>query len=75
MNMKSIFLTLICCFLGLMSMAQPAASVEMADSLRTSGMIWVVIAVMAVIFAGLLGYLFMLDGRLRKIEKSQSHKN
>lgn len=73
--MKSIFLSLIFCSLSLLSMAQPEAGVEMADDLRVSGMIYVVIAVMTVIFAGLLLYLFMLDSRLRKMEKTQSLKN
>ena len=55
--------------------AQPVDQVVMADGLRASGMIYVVVAVMAVIFLGLLLFLFSMDRRLQKLEKSQSSKN
>lgn len=43
--------------------------VEMADKLREDGKIWVVVAVIAVVFAGIIGYLIMLDRKISKIEK------
>lgn len=49
---------------------QQAPPVEMADALRANGKIGVVVAVVAVIFAGLVAYLTWLDLRLRKAEKS-----
>jgi CcmD family protein len=51
--------------------AQQAAPVEMADELRSSGKIYVVIAIIVVIFIGLAIYLFAIDRRLKKIEKEK----
>jgi len=51
--------------------AQPAQQVEMADQLRASGKIYVVIATIVVVFVGLAIYLFAIDSRLKKIEKSK----
>jgi len=48
--------------------AQP---VEMADTMRSSGKIYVVIAIIVVIFVGLAIYLFSIDRRLKKIEKEK----
>jgi uncharacterized membrane protein len=42
----------------------------MADAFRADGKIWVVVTVVAIIFAGLLAYLTWLDLRLRKAEQS-----
>ena len=49
-------------------------SVEMADKLRADGKIWVVVAVVAVIFAGLAANLFRIDSKLKKIEKELNIK-
>lgn len=49
---------------------QQAPPVEMADALRTNGKIGVVVAVVAIILAGLFAYLSWLDVRLRKAENS-----
>lgn len=49
--------------------AQANQPVEMADTMRSSGKIYVVVAVIAVIFVGLAIYLFSIDRRLKKIEK------
>ena len=53
----------------LMSLQGLAQDVEMADSLRSSGKIYVVVAVLVVIFLGLAFYLFNLDRKMSKIEK------
>ena len=47
--------------------------VEMADQFRADGKIRVVIAVIAIIFIGLLVYLIRLDRRLSQLEKAQKH--
>ena len=44
-------------------------SVEMADAFRSSGKIYVVVAVMALIFIAFIAYLFTIDKRLKKLEK------
>lgn len=46
-----------------------AQSPEMDDALRSSGKIYVVVVVIAIIFIGLAIYLFAIDRRLKKIEK------
>ena len=51
--------------------AQQTQSVDMADAMRSSGKIYVVIATVVIIFAGLAVYLFMIDRRLKKIEKEK----
>lgn len=43
--------------------------VEMADQLRSSGKIYVVVAVMFVLFLAFIIYLFSIDRRLKKIEQ------
>ncbi|TAE42085.1 MAG: CcmD family protein [Sphingobacteriales bacterium] len=64
--MKKLFLIIITLFLNLAANAQ---TVEMADVLRSSGKIYVVVGTIAIIFVGLAGYLFMLDRRVTKLEK------
>ena len=49
--------------------AQGTNGVEMADGMRSSGKIYVVIVTIAIIFTGLAIYLFAIDRRLKKIEK------
>jgi hypothetical protein len=44
--------------------------VEMADQLRQDGKIWVVVGVIAIVFSGLLFYLFSIDRKISKIEKT-----
>jgi CcmD family protein len=51
------------------SYAQTSTNVEMADTLRNSGKIYVVVSVIAVIFLGIATYLIYLDKRLSKLEK------
>lgn len=51
--------------------AQQNQPVEMADVMRSSGRIYVVIAIIVIIFVGLAIYLFSIDRRLKKIEKEK----
>lgn len=46
-----------------------AQDVEMADTMRSSGKIYVVIGTIVIVFAGLAIYLFTIDRRLTKLEK------
>lgn len=55
----------------MLSMAQQNNDVEMADALRSSGKIYVVVAVICVIFIGLIIYLFSIDRRVRNIERNK----
>ncbi|GAB3998609.1 hypothetical protein GCM10028807_46740 [Spirosoma daeguense] len=50
---------------------QPVSDgVEMADKLRADGKIWVVVAVIAAVFAGIILYLIRLDRQVSKMEKA-----
>jgi len=55
-----------------MAMSQP---VEMADTMRSEGKIYVVVAILVVIFLGLIGYLVMLDRKITRIEKKLEKKS
>ena len=48
-----------------------AQEVEMASGLRSSGKIYVVVIVIAVIFIGLIVYLFSIDRRVKKLENRE----
>jgi CcmD family protein len=50
--------------------AQPnAGEPEMADALRASGKIYVVVLVLVIIVTGLLVYLIRLDGKVSRLER------
>lgn len=44
--------------------------VEMADTLRQNGKIYVVVAVILIIFIGIILYLIRLDRKISKLEKN-----
>ncbi|MES2874795.1 MAG: CcmD family protein [Bacteroidota bacterium] len=69
--MKKFLLLAILLFVSVSIFAQESTGVDMATELRSSGKIYVVVAVLAVIFLGLAFYLFSIDNRLKKIEKLQ----
>lgn len=46
-----------------------AQNVEMADGLRSSGKIYVVVGVLCIIFIGIVAYLMNLDNKLTKLKK------
>jgi uncharacterized membrane protein YqgA involved in biofilm formation len=50
-------------------------SVEMADTMRSEGKIYVVVAILLVIFGGLIGYLVVLDRKVTRIEKKITEKD
>ena len=61
-------LLLVMTMLGLTVFGQDK-KVEMADFMRSSGRIYVVLAVMLTILAGLILYLVRLDRKISKLEK------
>lgn len=62
-------------FLAVSQMTIGQEKVEMADGMRSSGKIYVVVAVLAIIFAGLLIFLINIDRKVSKLEKeSQKSK-
>jgi hypothetical protein len=46
-----------------------ADEVEMADAMRADGKIYVVVAIIVIILAGLFIFLFMIDRKVKKLEK------
>jgi hypothetical protein len=46
-------------------------AVEMADTMRSNGKIFVVVAVMATILAGILLYLVRMDRRVTRLEQEK----
>lgn len=67
--MKKVLVLIALILSSAMVFAQNSAQPEMADALRSSGKIYVVVATIAIIFIGLAIYLFSIDRRLKKIEK------
>ncbi len=55
------------------SAQQNNMGVEMAEGMRSSGKIYVVIAVILTIFAGIIFYLIRLERKLNKLEKQNQN--
>ena len=61
---------ILCLALLLMGYATAfAQDIEMADTMRSEGKIYVVVGTIAIVFIGLAIYLFTIDRRLSRIEK------
>lgn len=62
------FITLL--LISISTFAQDGSNdIEMADVMRSNGKIYIVVAVLAFIFAGIVVYLINLDRKISKIEK------
>ena len=64
--MKSIIRILLTVLVSIPAMAQEA---EMADTMRSNGKIYVVVAILLVILGGLIGYLVTIDRKASRLEK------
>lgn len=62
--------TVTLCLLLFTSLVLKAQEPEMADVFRKDGKIYVVIIVAGIVLAGIFAYLFFLDRKIDKIEKS-----
>jgi CcmD family protein len=69
--MKKLLILMFLTLSSLAVFAQGDTGTQMADAMRSSGKIYVVIATIAIIFVGLAIYLFSIDRRLKKIEKEK----
>ncbi len=67
---KKIILALFYCLIANLNFAQEAATSapQMADAFRENGKIYVVIAVMAMVFISAVIYLIVIERRLKKLE-------
>jgi len=71
---KIILLLLTLLALPQMIFAQVSDQVDMADKLRADGKIWVVVAVVAIVLAGIAINMFRVDSKVSKIEKELNIK-
>ncbi|MCD6064696.1 MAG: CcmD family protein [Flavipsychrobacter sp.] len=67
--MRKASLSIILLFIAGFAQAQETQP-EMADAMRSNGKIYVVVLVLATIFAGIIAYLVRLDRKITKIEKN-----
>jgi hypothetical protein len=77
--MKKMYRLFLCIYLLMISATVFAQAgmdedekVQMAEGMRASGKIYVVVAVLLVILAGLFIYLIQLDKKLKKLEKENT---
>lgn len=59
----------ICALLIFTAQLCHAQTVEMADAFRSEGKIYVVITMILIVLFGFIGYLFLTDRKLSKLEK------
>ncbi len=72
--MKKTASLLLLLLLSVATFAQETTQIEMADGLFQSGKIYVVVAVLSIIFIGIIVYLIMLDKKISKLEKEVKNK-
>ena len=65
---KRYYYSLMLMLLAISAQAQSSAP-AMADEMRSNGKIYVVVAVMAVIFAAIVIYLVLIDRKISSLEK------
>lgn len=68
MNTLKKYFGLLLTFISSVSMAQ-SSDVEMADIMRSNGKIYVVLAVVLIVFVGFILYLIRLDKKVSRLEK------
>lgn len=67
--MKRFWILTMGVFTTLYSTAQQTQTIEMADKLRSSGKIYVVVGVLTIVFAGIIAYLVRIEKKLSNLEK------
>lgn len=68
-----LFFTFLCILISFFAHAQN--QVEMADSFRAEGKIYVVLVMILVILAGFITYLVLIDRKISRLEKRLTDKN
>lgn len=71
--MKKIISILVLLLTNVFSFSQNTEP-EMADVMYSNGKIFVVVGVVAIIFAGIVVYLIMIDRKVSKLEKERKEK-
>jgi len=72
--MKKIASLITILLISVAGFSQGSDQIEMADKLFQSGKIYVVVAVLSIIFIGIVVYLIMLDRKISKLEKEIKNK-
>src|SRR5687768_15834930 len=72
MTLQRVALFCLAVLLQVAAVAQGAGGVEMADTMRQNGKIYVVVAVILTIFAGIIIYLIRLDRKISRLEKESN---
>jgi membrane protein CcdC involved in cytochrome C biogenesis len=71
---KNLILTFIGMLFSVALIAQDTAEIEMADRMTASGKIYVVVAVLLLIFLGIVLYLILLDRKIGKLERDTNNQ-
>lgn len=72
--MKTISKYLLAVVATLFFHAAGAQNAEMADTFRSEGKIYVVVAVILIVLGGLFAYLFLLDRKITRLERMLEEK-
>ena len=67
--MKKYFLFISVLLLSIVKVFAQSENVEMADTMRSNGKIFVVVGVIAIVFTGIIIYLISIDRKVSKLEK------
>ena len=69
---RKLFAATVLLLINFLTKAQETTdAVDMADTMRSNGKIYVVVAVILTIFAGIIIYLIRLDRKMTRLEKNQ----
>jgi len=69
---RKLFAATVLLLINFLTKAQETTdTVDMADTMRSNGKIYVVVAVILTIFAGIIIYLIRLDRKMTRLEKNQ----
>jgi hypothetical protein len=70
-HLRTVFLFSTLCCLSFFTMAQvnEGAAIDMADTMRSSGKIYVVVLVVLLVFGGLLLYAIRIDRKVTRLEQ------
>ena len=75
LKMKKLYCFLLLLLTATATFAQQTTdTIEKADTLRSSGKIYVVVSVLLTIFSGIIIYLIFIDKKVSKLEKKVENK-
>jgi len=72
--MKNKFLTALLSLFTVLAAQAQASTVEMADTMRSEGKIYVVVGIVLIVLVGLIVYLVVMDRKVSRLEKQLSDR-